>query len=54
MTFGINSEVATEIARIMGISIRKVYYCISHAKDEEKMRLFQQMFRQEMEESSEE
>lgn len=44
----------SEIARIMGISIRKVYYCISHAKDEEKMRLFQQMFRQGMEESAEE
>ncbi|MBR4373361.1 MAG: hypothetical protein IKP49_03245 [Treponema sp.] len=37
-----------EIAKIMGISVRKVYYCISHAKDEEKMKIFQQVFKESM------
>ena len=44
----------SEIAKIMGISIRKVYYCISHAKDEEKMKIFRKVYKENVEGANEE
>ena len=35
-----------EIAKILGISSRKVYYCISHAKEKKNLENLQQIFRE--------
>lgn len=38
-----------EIAKALGISTRKVYYCISHAKNAETLKKYQQIFTQKVE-----